>query len=127
MSLFFPLHPPLLGAIAGAWGQSESKRGPLVGGHSTTPVNESGKWHLHAIERALAHGDSDRVRAALPSRRPLEGARCHGAMVERPPRHAAEGDAGRADQVGQAVLEEEDRNSSTIRERLTNFDYMSDS
>lgn len=27
-------------------------------------LNESGKWHPDAIERALAHGDSDKVRAA---------------------------------------------------------------
>ncbi|GMM61497.1 tyrosine-type recombinase/integrase [Novosphingobium pituita] len=27
-------------------------------------LNESGKWHPDAIERALAHGDSDRVRGA---------------------------------------------------------------
>jgi integrase len=31
---------------------------------ASTLLNESGKWHPDAIERALAHGDSDRVRAA---------------------------------------------------------------
>ena len=31
---------------------------------ASTLLNESGKWHSDAIERALAHGDSDKVRAA---------------------------------------------------------------
>ena len=31
---------------------------------ASTLLNESGKWHRDAIERALAHGDSDKVRAA---------------------------------------------------------------
>jgi integrase len=31
---------------------------------AATLLNESGKWHPDAIERALAHGDTDRVRAA---------------------------------------------------------------
>lgn len=31
---------------------------------ASTLLNESGKWHSDAIERALAHGDSDRIRAA---------------------------------------------------------------
>lgn len=31
---------------------------------ASTLLNESGKWHPDAIERALAHGDSDNVRAA---------------------------------------------------------------
>lgn len=31
---------------------------------ASTLLNESGKWHPDAIERALAHGDSNRVRAA---------------------------------------------------------------
>lgn len=31
---------------------------------ASTLLNESGKWHPDAIERALAHGDSDRIRAA---------------------------------------------------------------
>ena len=31
---------------------------------ASTLLNESGKWHPDAIERALAHGDSDKVRAA---------------------------------------------------------------
>src|SRR3546814_17982521 len=31
---------------------------------ASTLLNESGKWHTDAIERALAHGDWDRVRAA---------------------------------------------------------------
>ncbi|WP_165831064.1 tyrosine-type recombinase/integrase [Sphingomonas pokkalii] len=31
---------------------------------ASTLLNESGKWSYDAIERALAHGDSDRVRAA---------------------------------------------------------------
>jgi integrase len=31
---------------------------------ASTLLNESGKWHPDAIERALAHGDSDQVRAA---------------------------------------------------------------
>lgn len=31
---------------------------------ASTLLNESGKWNPDAIERALAHGDSDRVRAA---------------------------------------------------------------
>lgn len=31
---------------------------------ASTLLNESGKWHSDAIERALAHGDEDRVRAA---------------------------------------------------------------
>lgn len=31
---------------------------------ATTLLNESGKWHPDAIERALAHGDTDKVRAA---------------------------------------------------------------
>lgn len=31
---------------------------------ASTLLNESGRWHPDAIERALAHGDDDRVRAA---------------------------------------------------------------
>jgi len=31
---------------------------------ASTLLNESGKWHPDAIERALAHGDADKVRAA---------------------------------------------------------------
>ena len=31
---------------------------------ASTLLNESGKWHADAIERALAHGDQDRTRAA---------------------------------------------------------------
>jgi integrase len=31
---------------------------------ASTLLNESGKWNPDAIERALAHGDDDRVRAA---------------------------------------------------------------
>ncbi|MBO6766795.1 MAG: tyrosine-type recombinase/integrase [Erythrobacter sp.] len=31
---------------------------------ASTLLNESGKWHPDAIERALAHGDSDKVRSA---------------------------------------------------------------
>lgn len=31
---------------------------------ASTLLNESGKWHPDAIERALAHGESDRIRAA---------------------------------------------------------------
>ena len=31
---------------------------------AATLLNESGKWHPDAIERALAHGDSDQVRSA---------------------------------------------------------------
>src|SRR5690606_38398865 len=31
---------------------------------ASTLLNESGKWSPDAIERALAHGDDDRVRAA---------------------------------------------------------------
>lgn len=31
---------------------------------ASTLLNESAKWHPDAIERALAHGDSDKVRAA---------------------------------------------------------------
>jgi integrase len=31
---------------------------------ASTLLNERGKWHPDAIERALAHGDSDRIRAA---------------------------------------------------------------
>lgn len=31
---------------------------------ASTLLNESGKWHQDAIERALAHGDTDKVRAA---------------------------------------------------------------
>jgi integrase len=31
---------------------------------ASTLLNESGKWHPDAIERALAHGDDDKVRAA---------------------------------------------------------------
>ncbi len=31
---------------------------------ASTLLNESGKWHPDAIERALAHGESDKVRAA---------------------------------------------------------------
>lgn len=31
---------------------------------ASTLLNESSKWHPDAIERALAHGDSDKVRAA---------------------------------------------------------------
>lgn len=31
---------------------------------ASTLLNESGKWHPDAIERALAHGDEDKVRAA---------------------------------------------------------------
>lgn len=31
---------------------------------ASTLLNESGKWHPDAIERALAHGNSDKVRAA---------------------------------------------------------------
>ncbi|EIZ79407.1 symbiosis island integrase, partial [Novosphingobium sp. Rr 2-17] len=31
---------------------------------ASTLLNESGKWSSDAIERSLAHGDSDKVRAA---------------------------------------------------------------
>jgi integrase len=31
---------------------------------ASTLLNESGKWSVDAIERALAHGDTDSVRAA---------------------------------------------------------------
>ena len=31
---------------------------------ASTLLNESGKWSVDAIERALAHGDADSVRAA---------------------------------------------------------------
>lgn len=31
---------------------------------ASTLLNESGKWSSDAIERALAHGDGDKVRAA---------------------------------------------------------------
>jgi integrase len=31
---------------------------------ASTLLNESGKWRVDVIERALAHGDSDHVRAA---------------------------------------------------------------
>jgi integrase len=31
---------------------------------ASTLLNESGKWSVDAIERALAHGDTDNVRAA---------------------------------------------------------------
>jgi integrase len=31
---------------------------------ATTLLNESGKWSVDAIERSLAHGDKDKVRAA---------------------------------------------------------------
>jgi integrase len=31
---------------------------------ASTLLNESGKWHADAIERALAHKDTDKVRAA---------------------------------------------------------------
>ena len=31
---------------------------------ASTLLNESGKWNRDAIERALAHGDTDSVRAA---------------------------------------------------------------
>ena len=31
---------------------------------ASTMLNESGKWHPDAIERALAHADRDKVRAA---------------------------------------------------------------
>jgi integrase len=31
---------------------------------ASTLLNESGRWNPDAIERALAHGDSDNVRAA---------------------------------------------------------------
>jgi integrase len=31
---------------------------------ASTLLNESGKWHPDAIERALSHGDSNAVRAA---------------------------------------------------------------
>lgn len=31
---------------------------------ASTLLNESGKWHPDAIERALAHGEADKVRAA---------------------------------------------------------------
>ena len=31
---------------------------------ASTLLNESGKWNPDAIERALAHGDGDKVRAA---------------------------------------------------------------
>lgn len=31
---------------------------------ASTLLNESGKWHPDAIERALAHGESDKVRRA---------------------------------------------------------------
>jgi len=34
------------------------------GAMASTLLNESGKWHPDAIERALAHGDSNKVRAA---------------------------------------------------------------
>ena len=35
---------------------------------ASTLLNESGKWHPDAIERALAHGDSDKVRAVIAER-----------------------------------------------------------
>jgi hypothetical protein len=31
---------------------------------ASTLLNECSKWHPDAIERALAHGDADKVRAA---------------------------------------------------------------
>lgn len=31
---------------------------------ASTLLNESGRWSSDAIERAMAHGDKDRVRAA---------------------------------------------------------------
>lgn len=34
---------------------------------ASTLLNESGKWSADAIERALSHGDTDKVRAAYPS------------------------------------------------------------
>lgn len=49
---------------------------------ASTLLNESGRWNPDAIERALAHGDSNKVRG-LSSRRALERARRDGAMVER--------------------------------------------
>ena len=33
---------------------------------ASTLLNESGKWHPDAIERALAHGDTEKVHAAYP-------------------------------------------------------------
>ena len=43
---------------------SEEMTGHGFRAMASTLLNESGKWHPDAIERALAHGDSDRVRAA---------------------------------------------------------------
>jgi hypothetical protein len=38
---------------------------------ASTLLNESGKWSPDAIERALAHGDTDNVRAGAVSLGPL--------------------------------------------------------
>jgi integrase len=43
---------------------SEEMTGHGFRAMASTLLNESGKWHPDAIERALAHGDSDKVRAA---------------------------------------------------------------
>jgi integrase len=55
---------------------------------ASTLLNESGKWHPDAIERALAHGDSDEVRAAY-HRGALEGTGGNGSMVVGLPRPAS--------------------------------------
>ena len=43
---------------------SEEMTGHGFRAMASTMLNESGKWHPDAIERALAHQDSDNVRAA---------------------------------------------------------------
>jgi integrase len=44
--------------------KSEEMTGHGFRAMASTLLNESGKWSSDAIERALAHGDKDRIRAA---------------------------------------------------------------
>lgn len=68
---------------------------------TATLLSESGKWHPDAIERALAHGDTDKVSAAY-----TRGAYWQdGAIVGRPSRHAAQGRGRCADQSGEGKSE----------------------
>jgi integrase len=58
---------------------------------ASTLLNESGKWSIDAIERALAHGHSDAMRCALFPWPALAGACRDGFMVERLSRYIAQG------------------------------------
>ena len=54
---------------------------------ASTLLNESGKWHPDAIERALAHGQDNGVRAAYHRGAYWAERLRNGAMVERLSRH----------------------------------------